>query len=153
MGLRKDFEDVRSQYGLPNWEHLDWYFEISTTEYNDFFPLRCIRRKMIEKLVSTCDRLALVLHPEQDLASIYDNMHLSDSIRKEIFAVYKRLMVLIRKSGFYEMEGNNEGEAHLITEISRTWDETKEDLRKFFLLMEQSWKIEEEKNGKVKYLG
>jgi len=90
----KDYEQIRKKYGLPEFDGINSEFEISAIEDTDFL-LRGIKNKIIEKLEFLTGILHPILQPDTNsFTDLHECRAFSDEDKKQVFAIYGRLMTL-----------------------------------------------------------
>ncbi|MEM4263922.1 MAG: hypothetical protein QW666_03460, partial [Candidatus Woesearchaeota archaeon] len=95
--VKKEYELLKKKYNLPDFELLDNEFEISTIEKPDFL-LRSIKKKICEKMDFAAELLAKLIQPETTcIADLYEYRCFNDAEKKEIFALYSKILYLQRR--------------------------------------------------------
>ena len=149
---KKRYESLRKKYKLPSLEELDSEFEISSLE-SETFLLREIRNKLGEKIRDVCGLVGEVLHPEANLADLYESRVFDEQEKQKLFELYKRLMVADRQTAELSVQNDEKLDAAFIRDFSREWAKMKPELVKFIRRLRESWEKDTEQGEAAGYMG
>ena len=152
--VKKEYEMLKKKYNLPDFEALDNEFEISTLEKPDFL-LRNIKKKICEKIELAADLLAKLIQPETScIADLYEYRCFNDKGKKEIFALYSRVLYLHRQLIESDFLLDDHSDAAVITVISKEWPELRKQMLPFVKELGACWeKTPESDHAHREYLG
>ncbi|RME78368.1 hypothetical protein D6774_01405 [Candidatus Woesearchaeota archaeon] len=146
-----NYVELQSQYGLPSYEDLDHYFEITSIEEGVF--LRQVRKKIAEKFEGIATHLQDILNPDASPSSMGESSFFDDNQKERIYSLFKSLMVFIRKSSLLSIEDSDELNAQYINEAFSFFIEHKEEFKQIFEHIQTSWKQDLNKSERIHYLG
>ena len=149
---KKRYESLRQKYKLPSLEELDSEFEISSLE-SETFLLREIRNKLGEKIRDVCGLVGEVLHPEANLADLYESRVFDEPEKQRLFELYKRLMVADRQTAELSVKNDEKLDAAFIRDFSQEWTKMKPELVKFIRRLRESWEKDTEQGEAAGYMG
>lgn len=151
-GIKKQYELLRKKHKLPAFADVDREFEIGKIE-GDGFLLREIRKKIAEKVSDAGSLLEEVLHPETNLADLYESRVFDEREKQMLFDVYKRLMVALRRTAELSIESDEKLEALFINSFSEEWKKIKPQLATFVKRLRESWEKDTDEGEKAAYMG
>ena len=156
MTLKEDFEKLKKNYKLPNYEDLDQEFEllyISKLEEIKF-PLRFVRRRITDKLSWFCNMLQNIIQPNPgSIISLEESKFFSNEDKEKIIILLKELMDLERQSLSLEVEFNEKEDVEFINNTFNKWNKIKKEIHIFSEIMKKGWKEEIKKVEKEHYFG
>lgn len=149
----KQYNELRKKLKLPDFREIDFEFEISDIEETNFL-LRAIVRKIAERLDFYSTMLEEVLQPEpSNLYAMHETGFFDEDEKKQMNALYSRLMVLNRNSIEVSLTNNeNEQSLFVITALNE-WKTLKNELLKYVKKMKDTWTSEIEADEDVGYMG
>ncbi|MFZ5954802.1 MAG: hypothetical protein ACOYT4_00060 [Nanoarchaeota archaeon] len=152
--LKKDYEEIRKKYSLPEFKKLAEEFDIEKiSERDSSFLLRDIRRTMGEKLSAYLHLFEIFLNPANPPMFIYSMLkNLSDSEKQKIKQLYKTIskfeIAIMKLDTIY----NEKEEAEFIKNTFAEWNGFKKEI--FSILNECEKKFDKESNSEAKgYFG
>lgn len=145
-----EYKDAKAKYKLPEIFEIDREFDVLPME-DVSLPVKHILKKIIEKIETAIKVLEDILQPEF-LHSMYEANAFDEDEKEKIFELYKKLMILHRKSSQLFFDYNETESAKLINEILGEWKTIKTEIRKILKKLEDSWKHDFNKETKVGYL-
>jgi len=145
------YEGYKNKHNLPDYGMLEHVFEISLE--NDKFCLREIRRQMVDKIKSQTEVLEDLIHPNSTVSAFRECLIFNDKQKTDIYDLYSRLMVLIRRSNILELRQEDHLDADFIREASETWPELQKDLLNIFENLKACWEEKESDNPVSNYFG
>lgn len=151
-GIRKRYDALRKKHKLPGFEELDAEFEISGIE-PDGSVLREVRKKIADKIGHVCGTVEQVLHPDTNLADLYESRVLDEQEKKELFEMYKKLMVAERRCVELFISSDEKLDADFIKSFSAEWKTLKPQLVKLIRKLRESWEKETEEGEAASYMG
>ncbi len=150
--IKKQYELLRKKRGLPAFAELDSEFEISSIE-SEGFLLREIRRKIIDKVHEVSAMAEEAMHPDTNLADMYESRVFNESEKQRLFELYKRLMAASRQSSELAIESSDRLEASFINAFYLEWKSIKPELLKFARKLREAWQKETDEAEKAGYMG
>ena len=149
----KQYNELRKKLKLPDFKDIDFEFEISDLEETNFL-LRAIVRKIAEKLDFCSTMLEELLQPEpSNLYAMHETGFFDEDEKKQMNALYSRLMVLNRHSIEVILSNNENEQTSFINNVFNEWKTLKNELLKYVRKMKDTWTSEIESDEKVGYLG
>ena len=149
--------DFRNEYNkikqkLPSFDELNNDFEISSiTEKN--FPLRAIRRKIMEKVLKYMTILESLIQPETHFTDLYESKFFNDSERHEILILYKKLKQFERETYEIALNEDDKDNADFINVFFIEWKAMKKQLIIIIKKIKGSWKEESKDKEVIGYFG
>lgn len=151
--MEEEYNKLKEKYNLPNFKELDNEFEISTID-SEHFILRCIIDKIIDRIDYFSCILEHILQPESSsFKSIQESGFFDDLEKKEIYNLFKKLIILNRESSKISLNRDEKQEAEFIINSFNQWMEIKQDLLKNIEKLKNSWEKDTINNEKLGYLG
>lgn len=124
---------------LPEYEKLDEEFEISAIE-KPAMLLEEIKKKIAEKLEWTLELLEKTIQPDpSSLIDMYEYKHLSNEDKEQLFAIFKKMMVLHRRIVEANCLRDEKNDAALIKQICEEWPSLRMQLVPFIKKMGECW--------------
>jgi len=136
------YEDLQKLHGLPKFEDLDYIFEISAIEEDDFY-LRNIRRHIIERLKVYIEILEDLIHPNSTVSAYHECKFFDDEQKRKIYDLYGRLMSLVRSSNLLDLQQKPELDAGFIKDTHKSWPSLVDDMVKILKKLQACWSEEE----------
>ncbi len=138
--LEKKYTSLQKKYKLPTFKELDTEFEISSLEKDDPV-LRCVRRKMNEKVIFFCKIAEGILYPhEKSHLNAYESSFFGDEQKQEIQKIHRPLMVFERRSLKLDILCSEAEDAAFINELWSQWKTYKKAVFEIVQTMEKAWK-------------
>ena len=156
MTLKEEFDKLKKNYKMPNYEDLDREFELLyVTKLEEIkFPLRFIRRRITDKISWFCNMLQNIIQPNPgSLISLEESKFFTDKDRQKIIVVLKELMNIERESLMLEVAFNEKEDAEFINNLYNKWDKIRKDIAYFTEALKKGWKEEVKKEEKEHYFG
>lgn len=150
--INKKYEALKKKYNLPSFEILDNEFEISLIE-DDFFSLREIRRRVLEKIEFYIKILEDLLQTDIRVSTLYEIKSFDDSEMEYVFKIYQKLMKIMRESALLNLNNDEKKNADFIINVFKEWNEIKKELSKILEKLKCSWEKEEDKKEILGYFG
>jgi len=106
--------------GLPSFEEMDKYFEISSIEDECTFPVREVRRKVIE-IVSLYSKIVEeLLHPDSGSA-MHEVSQFTDKEKEGHLSLYKKLKKIERMGLHVALTFDEAQQAAYVSEVFASW--------------------------------
>lgn len=150
--IKRQYETLRRKYKLPSFEELDAEFSISPIDAESFL-LAEVRHKITDKLNDVSCLLEEVLHPDTNLVDLYESRVFDEDEKKELFEIYKRLMVADRNAAELSVLNEEKLDADFVKSFIAEWRKLKPELVKFIRKLKESWKKETEEGEAAGYMG
>ena len=150
--IEKQYDKFK-KYGLPSFKDLNNEFEISSIE-NENFLLREIINKIVDRTDFFSRLFEDLLQPDPSLLrSMQEAKIFNEEERKVIYDLYKKLMVINRKSVEISLNRDEKEEANFIKKSFDEWKELKTSTSQIVDKIKDSWKKETYSKEKLSYLG
>ncbi len=156
MDLKKIYEEYEKKYKLPKYGLLDNEFELlSVSTFVEInYPLRFIRRRIVDKIDYIMGVLQEILQPDiGSLVSLEESKFFSDEDKTKIVEIIKKLMVFQRRSLILDVEFNLEDDVRFILEVFELWMKIKKEISIVFTDFVVGWKKEIKEEKKEHYIG
>jgi hypothetical protein len=150
--IKKGYEVLKGKFNLPSFEELDSEFEISAIE-SESFLIRKIRRKLAERAEEAVSLAEEALQPDNNLSDLYESRVLTESEKRELFELYKKLMSSNRKLTELSILNDDKSDADFIIFFSEEWKGIKPQLAKFIARLKESWEKDTEEGETAAYMG
>ena len=151
--IEKQYSELRKKYKLPDFKEIDYEFELSDLEETKFL-VKAIVRRISEKIDFFTGILDGLLQPDaSNLSSLHEAKFFDDYEKKEMYDVYRKLMILSRKTAELSLASNEKDEAEFVNEFFSEWKLIGEELKKYLKKMKESWKTETDIKEDVGYMG
>ena len=156
MELRKDYEKLKSKYKLPDYDELDNEFELlymrDIAEIR--FPLRFIRRRIVDKIVWYCNMIQSIMQPHAgSLINLQESKFFDENTRKEMIETLKELMWHERQALYLDTNSDEKEDAKFIVDIFNKWKQVKKQLIKYAGILRDGWTKETKKEKGSQYVG
>lgn len=151
--IKKDYEELRKKYSLPDYKSMDDDFEISCIDDGDSL-LRDIDRKIAEKIEFFADIINSVLQPDtSSLTDMHECRFFNDAEKKVLFDLYKVLMGMHRASIELLIHNNEKETAEFIKDTCSKWGNVKKSIAATVRKMKETWQKEISYKEELGYLG
>ena len=152
MNIQLLYKIEKKKFKLPDYKELNFEFDISSIESNDFV-LRAIRKKIIEKIDSYTTILGDLLQPDAGISSMHELNFVDEKVKQDIINLYSKMMTIKRESEKIEIYNDEKENADFINFVLVEWKNLKQKLLKTMTLLKESWKKEDEVVKDLGYLG
>ena len=149
--IKEQYEKLRKQLNLPDFNKLNHEFEISTIDEEEFL-LRNIRKKIIEKIDFLLKALHPVIEPEQLVSDMQEASHFSNDETTDAFQLYKQLKILDKIALEVSVDENDEDTAKFIVQVMNEWPEIKKHMKIIAQKMQKAWEKEKVSKEETGYL-
>ncbi len=94
---KKEYEELKERYSLPEWEEMEKYFQISEVEFDKKKPLKSVVKAVEKKISNIRNEIELILFPTEDLFVLYELNAFKEFDSKVLTQLYKETNYLLRK--------------------------------------------------------
>jgi hypothetical protein len=138
VDLKKNYEIVAKQYGLPDFKTMNEEFEIEKITHESETLLRAVRKVILEKILNSMSFLEILLNPV-NVPRMYVSFvrGLSADDKKEIDKIYDSFAALGLEGLDNEIDYSEKAEAELIKKCISTWNSIKPEFRKIITNMKK----------------
>lgn len=151
--IKQEYSKLKKKYNLPDFNKLDKEFEISAIDPN-FFSIRAIRRKMLEKLIFFSKILETALFPNvESLSTMYESRFFSEEDKNRISETYRIVMIHSRRFLKSDINPDDKTDAKLIKDLSKDWPKIKNKVWQLANKMEACWNKKDVKIKDLIYFG
>ena len=147
----EEYEKFKLKYHLPELGKLDTYFVLSLNDETNI--LIQIKEKIEEKFKTYLEIIEQIFYPDSSLTSIYESEKIGEKERKEMYFIYKKMMVVIRNSELIAIENKEEEIANFIKNSCVEWENIKENLADKINLLKEIWEKEYSSETNENYFG
>lgn len=134
--LKKNYELLAKQYGLPEFKVMNEEFEIEKIIHESDTLLRAVRKVILEKILNSMSFLEMLLNPV-NVPRMYVSFvrGLSAEDKKQIDKIYDLFAALGLEGLDNEVDYSEKAEAELIKNCVSTWNSIKPEFRKIITNM------------------
>lgn len=150
--MKSKYEALQQKYGLPGLGELEPDFELYTIENLDFL-LKEIAKKIGEKLEFFAKLVEEQIQPESSLSAMHECDNYSESEKKMLFEVYKRLLYWHRTYVFVELRYEEKECAEFVRGFLNEWPKLREQVRKIINRMQDTWVNHRKGDSDLEYFG
>lgn len=140
-----------NKHKLPDFEKLDYEFEISSIEDEEFI-LRAVRRKVYEKLETTEKMIEDILQPS-GLSAMIEVKEIDEEDVKKAFDIYKIIMIHLRKATKLFFNDSDKENIQWINDVYEDWEKIKTDVLILNNKLTEVWSKPTTKKETIGYLG
>ncbi len=151
-GIKTLYAHLRKKHKLPGFDELDAHFEISATD-PELFSVREIRKKIAETVCDVSGIIERALQPDTNLPDLYESRVFDEGEKKELFALYKQIMVAERRMSELLIINDEKMDAGFIREFLPKWKKLKLQILPFVKKLRESWEKETEESETAHYMG
>lgn len=148
--LKKNYELLRKQYGLPEFKLLNENFDIENILiYEGDLLIKKIRKQITEKIYSYLRLFEVILNPSNAPLFIFNllkSMSVEDKDKAQ--KLYRDLSKFEIDSFELEVIYNPKKEAQMIKEIYDSWQPLSKELIDFFLNLKNKYNFDSKKSEK-----
>jgi len=156
MDLQEEYEILRKKYNLPSYKELDEEYELlyfqSVLEIK--YPLRFIRRRIIDKVNGFIHFFQNILHPiNSNLISLEESSFLTEEEKQGVVHLVKNLLILERESLLLDIDHQEKKDAEFIQRAHKQWLGYKHNVLEYISKIKEGWKKETRTNPDNHYFG
>lgn len=139
------YDGLAKSHNLPKLAEFDSEFEIIDSfcryGFSPTYPLRFIRRSMLDKFYSWTNYFHGYIQPsQQSIILMQEYGHFSDKERKEIMENVRLLMLITREGAALDLISDNNQDASFISESFVKWIAIKKELQRYIHKTIDGWK-------------
>lgn len=149
---KKMYDELKKKYKLPEFEALKNEFGIGKIE-EDTPILIEIMKKIDDKLDLFLKILNRMLQPDTTISDLYECKVFTDDDKKEMFELFKKLMVIHNTMLLVEVDPNEKKEAEFISDVFSKWPALKKGIMNVVEKMKGSWSKDINISEDLGYLG
>lgn len=149
--VKKEYEKYQKKHSLPLYDDLDKEFELLyVADIKEIrFVLRFIRRRMNDKIATTCNMLQSLLQPNpSSFINLQESSFFSKEEKNKYSVLLKESMQVERVSLVLDFSSDDKKEAEFIKETYKKWLEWKEEILRITKKLVEGWKTLEIKEEK-----
>ncbi|PIN69227.1 hypothetical protein COV93_06355 [Candidatus Woesearchaeota archaeon CG11_big_fil_rev_8_21_14_0_20_43_8] len=150
--IAKQMKGLIQKYSLPSFKDLDNEFEVGAVETPCSSLLSSVRNKMIERVgyfIKVLDDL--LYRPDNSYANMHEVQGFSESERKSLFHLYKKLILLDRTSLELNLLLDEKQDADFIKRLFDVWQDVKPELLELVRKMKHVWENDETQDDTATY--
>ncbi|MBI2133660.1 hypothetical protein HYU11_03180 [Candidatus Woesearchaeota archaeon] len=151
-GPIEEYERLRKLHRLPDFATVEREFDISNCEESRNI-LKSVREFMGDKISKVCEILEDILQPDTNLSSLYESRVFTEIEKKSIFDVYRKFMILKRRSDSLFVINSEQADIEFIRSTYSEWENLKPKMMKIISSLEESWSRESEVSDRLAYFG
>jgi len=152
-GIKEKYNQLKKKYALPSYEELNQDFNLEDINTESELVLQNVRRKIYEKIDYYAELIESVLQPESSLANMYEAHYTEDDEKNKAYAIFKKLLYILRYSKLVALDNNEEDNAKFIKEVYTEWNSSKKDIKYLIKRLLEIWKIESDIKEDLNYMG
>ena len=127
--------------GLPSFEEMDMYFEVSSVDDECSFPVREIRRKVIEMISLYSKIVEELLHPDSGSA-MHEVSQFSDKEKETHLTLYKKLKKFERMGLDVALTFDEAQQAAYVSEVFASWKGIVGELQGISVKLVSAWDLD-----------
>lgn len=144
----------KQKYGLPNYDELNFEFEICTIEADEQFFLRNVIKKINERLNFFQNIFAEVLNPDMgSLSTFHESKFFDDLTKEKLFRTFHSIMLSQRKLLQAEVCLTDECCSKIIKEVWQDYFLLKKQTQNLAKELRETWEKEIDPKGELGYFG
>jgi hypothetical protein len=150
---KETYNKLKAKLKLPEFSELDHEFEISSID-EEGFPLRHIRRKMVDKIEVYSAILGDIIQPNaESITNLRECRIFGDDEKGRIYEMFKKLISFKRLSHEADLILDDKKDAEFIIDAFKRWKELKAELVIIIQATIECWKKETSEEERLEYLG
>ncbi|AJF61191.1 TPA: hypothetical protein HA239_04945 [Candidatus Woesearchaeota archaeon] len=153
MNLKETYGKLEKKYSLPAYSELNRDFDIEDILPETEVMLQKIRGKITEKLEGYAGLIESFVQPDTNMKDMYEARHMDDADREHAYALFKKIMHIIRRSALTAIQNTEEGNASFIKESFSEWNALKKQIEPHIRKLEEIWKKETDIKTDLSYFG
>ncbi|RME53630.1 hypothetical protein D6783_01470 [Candidatus Woesearchaeota archaeon] len=153
MTLKKSYEAIQKRFGLPPFEDVDDAFSLSSLD-TDVLTVKEIGQRVIERLGEFARTIEDLLHPDGGrFAYLMESNAFSDEDRKNLFVLYRKLMLKTRQWMVLDLEGDEQRQGAFLRELFKDWKTIRSRLMAMGKQLCEVWEKDSLSKADLEYLG
>ena len=150
--IKEEYSLIKKKYSLPDFKEIDSEFEISSIEKPAFLVKR-ICEKINERIDGFSAVFEELLQSEGSIKIMHELRYMDEEDKKEMYAMYKKLMVLNRDFLLAELSEDEQLQAGFVNKAYLIWKESKPTIAALIKKLKESWELETKNEEELGYLG
>jgi len=154
--FKNTYMEMQKKYDLPSYDELDEEFELLYFQriIEIKYPLRFVRRRIVDKLNPYVDFLQNILNPNPNsLISLEESKFFSKEEKEEIIALTKEIIVFERKSLMIDIKHDEKEDAEFIKESFKACGNFSSKVGKISEQLKKGWEDGAKEEGEKHYFG
>ena len=152
MDVKSEYESLARKHDLPRFDDISREVRLNDVEDSKLL-LPEIREILFDKLRVCTDFLSELLQPDANLIGMYESKVFSESEKKDVYALFKRLMKYRRRALAAHIDDSDDRDAEFVREFWKEWLELKPKLLGSIEQIEMLWESDSEETEKLGYFG
>lgn len=152
LKMKEEYNKLKKQFGLPDFDKLNNEFEISTIEEEEFL-IRAIRKKIHDKISDFLKSIDPILQPETIVSDMQESNYFEETDRNDILYLYKSLKILDKKILELVVIEDDKETAKFISHVMSIWPDIKKQMREVAIKLQKAWGKEISTKDETGYLG
>lgn len=153
MKLKEQYNKLKSNYGLPDYNELNMCFHIENIDAESELILQEIRGKIQEKIEHYVSIIEAIVQPETNLVDMYETKYVNDNTKETAYTLFKNLMLIKRKANLASINNTNEETADFIKETFVDYKNLKPIIFKHVEKLKNAWQKETNMKNDLSYFG
>ncbi len=153
MELKQAYDKLKQKYMLPDYDELNMAFEIEDIDDNSGLILQNIRKKMHEKIKKYAEIIENIVQPETNLQDLYEAKYVNDSTKESAYTLFKKLMLILRKSNLVSIENKEKENSEFIKETFDEYTKLKPEIAKHLEKLKNAWQKDTNIKNDLSYFG
>lgn len=149
--MKEQFEKLKKQFNLPDFNTLNNDFEISTIEDEEFL-IRCLRRKIVDKISDFLKVIEPIIQPDTTISDMQESDNFTETERNDVFDLYKKLKIMDKEALELSIIEDDKSTAEFITMASKQWPMIKERMKEISRKLQNAWEKEIVSKEEASYL-
>ena len=125
--------------GLPPFAEMDKYFEVSSLE-EESFPVREVRRKVVEVLSLYVKFLEELLHPDSS-AAMHEVSQFTDEEREKVLLLYRKLKKFERMGAAVALTFDDAKQVAFVSDVFTSWKGLVSELQGITTKLVSAWDV------------
>jgi len=156
--VHQAYAALQKKYSLPSYDLLNQAFELLyiTPICHIDFPLRFVRRRMVDKIGMICNFLQTMLQPNPSwLIYLKESSFFTADDRQQMSDLLRQGMQWERESMLLDVDHDEQADARFIKDVFQRWKKFKEQYASLAKKLPEGWKQADNHQPKMKnpYVG
>lgn len=147
------YDKLKKKYSLPGYDEMNQDFDLEEINAESGLILYRIRIKILEKIDIYSKMFESMLQPDSSLSDMYEAHYISDNDRNDAYALFKKLMQIMRRSNLVSLENSEEKNAQFIKESYNEWKNLKPNIQSHIKRLLLIWNKETDIKDDLSYFG
>lgn len=150
--MKRQYEELRKKYDLPEYDVLAKNFEIDSISKDDNI-IREILKKVFDKIDFYTRTMESLIQPDVGYSCMKEASGLNSADMSNVNKLYIQGMYIIRKFSEFGVEYNEKEAANFLKEIIVEWESIKPELKRILNKLKMIWKKQHTSKQDRGYLG